>query len=73
MYRSTKTTTSTWIKPALWLSWILLFVIIVNEKIAWFNFPESLIYAPALLLIALHLYNRRYCQCKTTNCCTNEK
>ena len=73
IYRSTKTTTSNWIKPALWLSWFMLFIIIINEKMAWFNFPESLIYVPALILIALHLYNRKYCQCKTTNCCTNEK
>ncbi|GAA4232098.1 hypothetical protein GCM10022291_06050 [Postechiella marina] len=72
IYRSTQTTTSKWIKPALWISWILLFFIIVNEKMAWLSLHENLVYFPALTLIALHLYNKKYCQCNTNTCCANE-
>jgi len=73
IYRSTKTTTSKWIKPALWFSWGLLFLVIVNEKIVWYPLNEKFIYVPALALIALHIYNKKYCQYTTTKCCTNEK
>ena len=73
IYRSTETTTNKWMKPALWSSWLLLFIVIINEKIALLSIPESAIYIPAIALIILHTYNRKYCQCKTDKCCTNEK
>lgn len=71
IYGSTQTTSSNWIKPALWSSWVLLLLIIVNEKVAWFALQDTFIYVPAILLTALHLYNQRYCQCNTNKCCTN--
>lgn len=72
VYRSTQTTTSNWMKPALWFSWVVLFIVIVNEKLAWFPLNEKIIYIPAMALIGLHLYNKKYCQCNTDKCCTNE-
>jgi len=72
IYRSTKTSASAWIRSALWASWGLLLFIIVNEKTAWFTIPEYWIYIPAVALIVLHLYNRKYCQCNANKCCTNE-
>ncbi len=72
IYQSTQTTSSSWIKPFLWLSWGMLFIIIMNEKMAWFPLSEFAVYFPAITLILLHLYNKKYCQCKTTKCCTNE-
>lgn len=72
IYHSTKTTTSKWIKPALWISWAVLFFIIVNEKMRWLPLHENLIYIPALTLIALHIYNKKYCQCNVNTCCANE-
>ncbi|MEP5341382.1 MAG: MerC domain-containing protein [Algibacter sp.] len=71
VYRSTQTTSKKWIKPALWMSWILLFFTIVNEKMMWLSLNEYFIYVPALTLIFLHLYNKKYCQCNTSKCCTN--
>ncbi|MEO9571913.1 MAG: MerC domain-containing protein [Polaribacter sp.] len=68
--RSTQTTSSKWIKPALWISWCILFFIIINEKFQWLSLSESSIYFPALSLIILHLYNKKYCQCNTNKCCT---
>ena len=73
VYRSTQTTSSNLIKPFLWLSWSVLFIIIMNEKRAWFPLGEQAIYFPALTLIVLHLYNKKYCQCTTTKCCTHER
>ncbi|EAR12967.1 hypothetical protein PI23P_10075 [Polaribacter irgensii 23-P] len=73
VYRSTQTTSNYWIKPFLWLSWTVLLIIIINEKIAWFPLSEQAIYFPALTLILLHLYNKKYCQCNITKCCTNER
>jgi hypothetical protein len=73
VYQTTQTTSSSWMQPALWLSWFLLFILILNEKLTWFALNENLIYAPALALIILHLYNKKYCHCNTNKCCTNEE
>ncbi|WP_405604942.1 MerC domain-containing protein [Polaribacter sp. Asnod1-A03] len=72
IFRSTKTTSKSWIKPALWVSWGVLFVVIINEKIELLSLSENIIYIPAFSLIGLHLYNRKYCQCNTDKCCTHE-
>ena len=71
IFRSVKTTTSTWIKPALWISWSLLVLCIVNEKMNWFYLNDNLVYVPALLLVGLHLYNKKYCQCDGATCCSH--
>jgi len=73
VYHSAKTTTKKWISTALWISWSVLCFIIINEKTAWFSLIEELIYLPAISLIFLHLYNRKYCQCNTTNCCIDKE
>ena len=65
VYRSTQTTSKSSIKPALWISWILLLIAIVNEGFHFFHFPESIKYIAGFSLIGFHLYNLKYCQCKT--------
>ena len=72
IYDATKTTTSKWMKPSLWISWILLALIIINEKAQWISLNKHLIYIPAITLIVLHFYNNKYYQCKTDKCDTNE-
>ncbi|WP_299665834.1 MerC domain-containing protein [uncultured Polaribacter sp.] len=72
IYWSTKSTTVKWIQFALWLSWCLLTIIIVNEKLALFSIPEIAIYFPAFALVILHLYNRKYCKCNVDKCCVKE-
>lgn len=72
VYGSTQTTSNNWMKFSLWLSWSLLFLVIVNEKKAWFFLNENFIYLPALTLIVLHLYNKKYCQCNVNKCVINE-
>ena len=71
VYRSTQTSSNKFIKPLLWINWVALFVLIVNEKLNWFPLPEAITYVAAFTLAALHLYNLKYCQCKTDKCCTN--
>ena len=70
VYQSGRMTTKKWIKRGLWLSWSALFIVILNEKMAFFSLPEYAIYFPAASLITLHLYNRKYCRCETDKCCT---
>ena len=62
IYNSTRTSSNKLMKVSLWLSWVLLFFIIINEKIAWLPLNESLIYFPAITLTILHLYNRKHYQ-----------
>ena len=62
IYNSTLTSSNKLMKVSLWLSWFLLFFIIINEKIAWLPLNESVIYFPAIILTVLHLYNRKHYQ-----------
>ncbi|TPN83062.1 MerC domain-containing protein [Aquimarina algicola] len=68
--RSVKTTAKPKMKYAFWTSWVLLFIIVMNEKLSVFSLPEQTIYPVSLLLVALHFYNLKYCQCKE-ECCEN--
>jgi hypothetical protein len=69
VYLSTKNSSNTLVKYALWISWLSLFVLILNEKIGWVPLAEFITYFAALTLAILHLYNLNYCQCKSENCC----
>ena len=70
IYWSVQTTTKNWMKYALWGSWIALLFVIVNEKVNLVQLAQQAIYLPALGLVSLHLYNRKYCQCVEEQCCT---
>ena len=71
VYKSTEKSTNNVTKFGLWISWIILFLLILNEKIGWIELNEIITYLAALTLSALHIYNLNYCQCKTENCCNN--
>ncbi|RNC79635.1 MAG: MerC domain-containing protein [Balneola sp.] len=71
--RSVQTTSRAFMKPLFWTSWITLTFVIVNEQFEWLELSEIVTYAAATVLVVLHLYNRRYCQCKTDNCCVDDK
>ena len=72
VYESTKKSTNKLIKAGLWMSWIMLFLLILNEKLVWIELDEIITYCVALTLSMLHIYNLNYCQCKTENCCNNK-
>ncbi len=73
VYWSAKHSSKRWMKYALWLSWIALTFIVLNEKAALIELREEAIYVPALGLIFFHLYNRKYCTCGKEQCCVDEK
>ncbi len=73
IYHSTKNTSSRFIKPFFWGFWILLLMVIVNEKLSWISIPAYSIYIPAIALIILHVYNLKYCQCKNDKCCVKNE
>lgn len=68
VYWSVQKSTKQWMKIALSVSWIFLAFIILNEKFAFFHLAEAWIYVPALSLVGLHLYNRKYCSCEEEEC-----
>jgi hypothetical protein len=70
--RSTKNSSKKSIQYALWVCWISLLFLIINEKLEWFHLAELVTYAVALSLAALHLYNLNYCQCDNEDCCPQE-
>ncbi|MBT7574408.1 MAG: MerC domain-containing protein [Flavobacteriaceae bacterium] len=72
VYESTKKSTNKLIKAGLWISWIMLFLLILNEKLVWIELDEIITYSVALTLSMLHIYNLNYCQCETENCCNNK-
>lgn len=73
VYWAVKNSSRQWMKIALSASWVLLAIIILNEKIEGFHLAEEWIYVPTVSLVALHLYNRKYCQCEDETCCTDSE
>ena len=69
VYWSARFSSKSWIKYALYFSWAGLAFFIFNEKLKLIHLPEALIYIPAISLILLHLYNKKYCQCNDDECC----
>tara|TARA_A100001037_G_C15124133_1_gene625329 strand:+ start:1417 stop:1842 length:426 start_codon:yes stop_codon:yes gene_type:complete len=65
--QSTKSRNNEWIKFGLWISWTGLFLSILNVKFGWIYLAENVKYIPAFMLVALHMYNMKFCQCK--DCC----
>lgn len=68
--RSTQKTSKKIMKSLLWTSWTILSLLILNEKAALTEIPEIAVYTTAATLAILHIYNLKFCQCKTDNCCT---
>lgn len=69
VYWSTFTTSNDKVKSALWISWVLLSLILINEQVQLVALSQYAIYVPAFALVALHIYNLKYCQCQDTQCC----
>nr|WP_299382790.1 MerC domain-containing protein [Allomuricauda sp.] len=67
-----KTTTKKWVGNALWASWLLLAIVVLNEKISWVHLAEEAVYIPTVGLIFFHLYNRKYCKGGQEACSTEE-
>ncbi len=66
---STISTNSIYVELGLWLSWLGLLIFVLNAKFLWFFANPNAKFIPAFSLIALHLYNLKYCQCQKKDCC----
>lgn len=69
VYFSAQHSPISWMPSALYTSWFVLGLIILNERMGWMELIEEAIYIPAMSLVVLHLYNRRQCQCADDACC----
>lgn len=68
--QSTKSSNTNWIKYGLWVSWIALFMVILNVHIyQWIYLSKNIKFIPSFTLIGLHLYNQKYSQCLENDCC----
>ncbi len=68
--RSAKQTAKPFMKPALWISWGTLLILVLNEKVEGVDLPEVFTHISAITLAVLHIYNLKFCQCQTNTCCT---
>ena len=59
VYFSAQLTKVKIMKYLFWFSWVILFVLIINEKTESIEFSEYITYLAALLLSSLHFYNLR--------------
>lgn len=71
IFYATKHSSKRWVKYALWAAWTLLLISCMSEAFETGWLPEWFIYMPALSIVALHIYNRKYCQCDDDNCLIN--
>ena len=69
--RSTQTSSNKIIKIALWTTWFLFFLSIINKTIEIFYIHQNFVYGIGIILALLHLYNLKYCQCENDKCCVN--
>ncbi len=72
VYWSAVNTSKRWMRYALWISYVVLALAILNEKFEVLHLGEFLTYIPATSLIGLHLYNQKYCQCADETCCATQ-
>ncbi len=72
IYFSAANTPVKWMPAALYGSWGILTLFILNEKFHLFHLSHALMFIPAIGLVSLHLYNRRHCRCVDEECCVSD-
>lgn len=68
--KATTHSTNTLVKNALWISWLILFISILNEKFEFLPLSSIFIYIAGIAVSTLHIYNLKFCQCKQDKCCS---
>ena len=71
--RTVKNSSNQLVKSLLWVTWVLLSTLILNEQFEIMHMPELLTYFAGISLASLHIYNLKYCQCEDENCCPPKK
>ena len=69
VFRTVKNSSNQLVKSLMWVSWVLLSALILNEEFEIMHMPELLTYFAGISLASLHIYNLKYCQCEDENCC----
>ncbi|NOU59916.1 MerC domain-containing protein [Marinifilum caeruleilacunae] len=64
VYFAAKNSSKRWVKIALYVLFAFLSFFIINEHAGSLQLNRIFLYTPAFLLFALHLYNKKYCQCQ---------
>jgi len=70
VYQSARNSNHSWVKHSLFLSWILLTFLTLNETFQLTSISSWWKYLAAFTLISLHLYNLKYCTCRGETCCS---
>ena len=70
VYQSSKNTSKSWMKYGLYASWIILTALVLNEKTGLLNLSAWWKYISAAVMIFLHMYNLKFCQCAGDSCCS---
>ena len=70
---SSKSSSKEWVIQGLWINWSVLLFFIINAKLGWFYIMPNLKFLPAFGLVFLHMYNMKYCQCETKECCNSNQ
>jgi hypothetical protein len=63
VYYAAKRNYKTWLKLSFYIAFTLLLLIVLNKHFLIIKTVDEIIYFPAALLIGLHIYNRKNCQC----------
>ena len=71
VYKSATQTAKNWMKYALAMSWLFLAFIIVNERFQFISLFKGAIYVASAIMVGLHIYNSKYCQCSNDKCCSS--
>ena len=71
IYYSVKNSSNRSIRIFLYLFWVVLSGLIINESLGIISIPETATYLSASSLICLHIYNLKYCRCDNEDCCTS--
>lgn len=66
---TSKSTSLKFMPFLLYASWFLLAIAVINSLMHLNILPHALIYFPAIVLVILHMYNRKYCNCVKDSCC----
>ncbi len=67
--QASRNSNSSLVPRGLLASWLGLGFFILNAKFGWISVHQNIKFIPAFLLIGFHLYNMKYCQCESNECC----
>lgn len=73
VWKSAKNSQRRWLSIALYISWVVLALLLINHRLHLMTLPHILLYGPALALVGFHIYNLRGCQCVDDGCCVSEE